>query len=514
MINKKRIEKAVKEILLAIGEDINREGLKKTPERVAQMYSEIFSGIHEYPADNLTIFKQDEHEEMVMVKDIPFYSVCEHHLIPFAGKAHVVYIPKKGRVTGLSKLIKVVEGFAKRPQVQERLTSQIADTLMKKLEPHGVFVVIEAEHLCYDEKTEILTDKGWKFFKDLIKTDKVAQVSSTERKIQFVAPKRIICFRHKGKMVHIRSLSIDLLITPDHRVFYSTEWDFYNKKNNWKVDSAINLMKKYIIIPSAGKWEGNSPSSIRIGKYKVNFNLFVKLFGIWVSEGCTTSTGKRKFFVVSQSKKSKYFLEIEKLFNDLKMKYGIFKNGGTYQFRIEDENFYSFFSKFGKSAYKFVPSVIKNSLPEHLRSFLDWYIKGDGHIKKNGAFHFVSKSERLIDDIQEVCIKLGIGCTKQKNKSFFRMETHRTKKGKDKCYSKLRPQNFSFRNYDGNVYCVEVPSGLVLVRRNGRTAVCGNCMSMRGVKKPGTVAVTSAVRGVFQTNPTTRAEALSLIKSN
>jgi len=148
MINKKKIAKAVKEILLAIGEDVNRDGLKETPKRVAELYAELFSGLHQDPAKELTVFQQGDHEEMVMVKEIPFYSICEHHLVPFAGKAHVVYIPTKGRITGLSKLIRVVEGFAKRPQVQERLTGQIADCLMEKLKPRGVLVIIEAEHLC------------------------------------------------------------------------------------------------------------------------------------------------------------------------------------------------------------------------------------------------------------------------------------------------------------------------------------------------------------------------------
>jgi len=148
MINQKKIEKAVREILIAIGEDINREGIKDTPQRVARMYADLFSGIHKDPSKELTIFNEGEHEEMVMVKDIPFYSICEHHLVPFIGKAHVVYVPTKGHITGLSKLVRVVEGFAKRPQVQERLTSQIADCLMDKIDPRGVLVVIEAEHLC------------------------------------------------------------------------------------------------------------------------------------------------------------------------------------------------------------------------------------------------------------------------------------------------------------------------------------------------------------------------------
>lgn len=148
MINQKKIEKAIKEILIAIGEDPSRSGIKDTPRRVASMYAELFSGLHKDPGKEATVFHNEDHEEMIMVKNIPFYSMCEHHLVPFIGKAHVVYIPTKGRVTGLSKLVRVIEGFAKRPQVQERLTSQVADCLMDKLKPRGVIVIIEAEHLC------------------------------------------------------------------------------------------------------------------------------------------------------------------------------------------------------------------------------------------------------------------------------------------------------------------------------------------------------------------------------
>lgn len=148
MIDQQKIQKAVKEMLIAIGEDPRREGLRETPARVARMYAEIFSGIAKDPSKEINIFHNEDNEEMIMVKDIPFYSMCEHHLVPFIGKAHIVYIPKKGRITGLSKLVRVLEAFAKRPQVQERLTSQIADTLMKKVQPHGVLVIIEAEHLC------------------------------------------------------------------------------------------------------------------------------------------------------------------------------------------------------------------------------------------------------------------------------------------------------------------------------------------------------------------------------
>ncbi|MDR0879418.1 MAG: GTP cyclohydrolase I FolE [Clostridioides sp.] len=147
--NKSKIERAVREILEAIGENPNREGLIDTPARVARMYEEIFSGLDQDPSEHLkVIFKNEDHEELVIVKDIPFYSCCEHHLVPFFGKAHICYVPKGGRLTGLSKLARVVETFAKRPQLQERITKDVADTIMKELSPYGVIVIIEAEHMC------------------------------------------------------------------------------------------------------------------------------------------------------------------------------------------------------------------------------------------------------------------------------------------------------------------------------------------------------------------------------
>lgn len=147
-MDKKKIEKAVKEILIAVGEDPNREDLRGTPKRVAQMYEEIFSGIKQDPQKELEVILGEKHSEIVLLKGIPLYSVCEHHLLPFVGKVHLAYIPKGGRATGLSKLIRVVEILSKRLQVQERLTTQIADIIMGKLKPLGVLVVIEAEHLC------------------------------------------------------------------------------------------------------------------------------------------------------------------------------------------------------------------------------------------------------------------------------------------------------------------------------------------------------------------------------
>lgn len=146
-MDKEKIKKGVRLILEGIGEDPERPGLKNTPERVANMYEEIFSGLKTPAEEILKIIEGETHDEMILIKDIPFYSVCEHHLLPFIGKAHIAYIPS-GKIVGLSELVKALEHFAKMPQVQERLTTQLADAIMKKLKPKGAMVVIDADHLC------------------------------------------------------------------------------------------------------------------------------------------------------------------------------------------------------------------------------------------------------------------------------------------------------------------------------------------------------------------------------
>lgn len=144
-----KIKRAVRDILEAIGEDPDRDGLQRTPERVAQMYKDIFSGINQNPEDHLDFFSEDEgYEDLILVKDISFYSICEHHLVPFFGKVHIAYIPQKGRITGFSRLARLVETVAKRLQLQERMNKTIADSIVNVLEPLGVVVVVEAEQMC------------------------------------------------------------------------------------------------------------------------------------------------------------------------------------------------------------------------------------------------------------------------------------------------------------------------------------------------------------------------------
>ena len=143
------IADAVRQILKGVGEDVDRQGLQRTPERVAAMYQELFEGLDRDPVDEIDVVFDADHDEMIMVRDIPFFSICEHHLVPMLGRAHVAYIPNaEGQITGLSKIARVVDVVSKKPQVQERITTQIADAIEKALQPRGVFVVIEAEHLC------------------------------------------------------------------------------------------------------------------------------------------------------------------------------------------------------------------------------------------------------------------------------------------------------------------------------------------------------------------------------
>ncbi|MCJ7730296.1 MAG: GTP cyclohydrolase I FolE [Sedimentisphaerales bacterium] len=146
-VNIKRIERAVREILLAVGEDVSREGLKRTPQRVANMYAELLAGMQEDPCEHIQSIFTEKYDEIVLLRDIPFYSICEHHLMPFIGSAHVAYLPS-GLVLGVSKLARIVDCFSRRLQVQERLTDQIADFLMSSLKPQGVAVVLEASHSC------------------------------------------------------------------------------------------------------------------------------------------------------------------------------------------------------------------------------------------------------------------------------------------------------------------------------------------------------------------------------
>ncbi|MCZ6707789.1 MAG: GTP cyclohydrolase I FolE [Chloroflexi bacterium] len=186
-IDKDRIRAAVRELLLAIGEDPDREGLVETPRRIAESYAEIFGGVQQDPNGLLRVGFEEGHDEMVVLRDIPFYSMCEHHLLPFHGIAHVAYVPR-GRVVGISKIARLVEVLARRPQLQERLTSQIADSLMEALEPDGTAVAIEAEHLCMTMRG--VKKPGSRMVTSAMRGTFQSQVETRQEFLAFVSPGR------------------------------------------------------------------------------------------------------------------------------------------------------------------------------------------------------------------------------------------------------------------------------------------------------------------------------------
>ena len=186
-IDKDRIRAAVRELLLAIGEDPDREGLVETPRRIAESYAEIFGGVQQNPNGLLRVGFEEGHDEMVVLRDIPFYSMCEHHLLPFHGIAHVAYVPR-GRVVGISKIARLVEVLARRPQLQERLTSQIADSLMEALEPDGTAVAIEAEHLCMTMRG--VKKPGSRMVTSAMRGTFQSQVETRQEFLAFVSPGR------------------------------------------------------------------------------------------------------------------------------------------------------------------------------------------------------------------------------------------------------------------------------------------------------------------------------------
>ncbi len=511
-----RLRKAVREIIQAVGEDPDREGLLETPRRVADMYAEVFSGLRQDPADVLRVGFEEGHQELVLVKDIPFYSMCEHHFLPFHGVAHIGYIPN-GRVVGLSKLARALEILARRPQLQERLTSQLADVIMSTLEPSGVAVVVKAEHLCYDRETEVLTPNGWVRFDELEEGVPVAQVDTATLNMTFAMPTAYVRYPYRGQMIRWLSDTVDLLITPDHRVVYQTEWDFdHNPGRNWSI-APVSDMPPRFYVPQAVAWEMPDTATVDFAGETISGLDYARFMGAWLSEGCTSSL--KRDVVISQNT-GEFAEAIWALL--ARMPFGFRRvpqanRPNHIQFKSSNPRLYDALRPFGKSGDKYVPPIIKQMSVRQIEEFLHWYALGDGHYYEHDHLRvqFVSKSYRLIDDIQELLLRTGKTGSVQRYPGAARIETriHKRTAGRGyKWYGKLQPYHQGTIAFDDEVFCVSVPTGALLVRRNGRPIVSGNCMTMRGIRKPGSDTVTSAMRGVFRREAATRAEFMSLIK--
>jgi len=530
-IDKEKLKQSVRLFLEAIGENPDREGLKETPDRIVRLWEEFKS----YENFNMTVFEDiGDYDEMVVVRDIQFYSLCEHHLLPFFGKAHIAYIPN-GKVCGLSKLVRVVNKFSYRPQVQERLTAEIAEFLEKELNPKGVAVVLEAEHLCYSSDTEILTDKGWKLFKDLDVNDKVAQVNPETLKISFTKPLAYIKYPFKGMMLNFKSKSVDLLVSPDHKMLFSTEDIFYKSKNkSWLSKKAYeikNLSK--IIIPQAGIMEAEDIKYIELEenyytsndgsvatktkvKKKINADTFIKFLGIYLSKGFFSIKGAKSYLVkIIQHENSKFIYKIKEVLDEIPFNYSTYRRkNGIVEFHINSKLLTKYVEKFGTSADKYIPDFIFSVSQRQKKLFLEYFIKEDRYIKSDEkTYYFVSKSKKLIDGLQALYATIGISTTVYshncKGTTYYRLETSKDKKGQDKYYSMVRQvEDVPYNDY---IYSVTVEEGYILVRRNNKIAISGNCMSMRGVKNPSSYTVTSKLTGVFKEDEKTRNEFLNLI---
>lgn len=503
-------KRLIREMLGRIEKNPYREGLLDTPARVVQSWRKLYGGYAENPKDVLkTVFSEGACDEMVILRDCEFYSTCEHHLLPFFGKAHIGYLPS-GRVVGVSKLARLLEVYARRLQIQENLTTQIADSIQETLEAKGVMVVLEAQHFCYHEDTEILTTRGWVRFPDLADEHEVAAVDPYTGSMHFETPSNRMRYEYNGPLITFETSTISLAVTPEHTMYYRVPWDRKTGKDRVHRQMAGFVHQHIQIDQVARSWNGVPVTTrVKLGKRKVFLRDYAAFMGIFLSEGCVRDAryrGKRQRDVVISQKKVHTLHQIKCLLTAMKLPFRVNDGGNGVKQVILLAEFCDDLKVFGKSGDKFVPDLLKNACPEAIEIFLDWFARGDGSILrregKQDRIQYVSKSYRLIDDLQEMLVRVGRTGAVQHYKDHARIEV------RNRQWSGIKkPERIA---YTGWVHCVTVSTGAIMVRYKGKTAVCGNCMTARGVEKQHSIMVTSAVRGAFE-NPETRNEFLRLI---
>ncbi|MHA1267948.1 MAG: hypothetical protein ACTSRS_22180 [Candidatus Helarchaeota archaeon] len=350
---------------------------------------------------------------------------------------------------------------------------------------------------CYDEKTEVLTDNGWKFFKDLQYTDKVCSLNPDSEEIIFTNPTNIVKYRYKGKMLEIKTKQFDFLITPNHKIVFKRRRHNKNKASSIEIERADILERNPIhyIIPRGGKWRGTDSQyfilpSMKVrtfwGHYKVakqrryDMKKWLNFFGWHLSEGCVRyRKGEPTEIKLSQKFNSKYIDDLRKAIMDLKLNaVESLKKDGTVEFSIADNHLAKYLSQFGKAHEKFIPKHIKCLSSDYLEILLDSLMKGDGSWSKDkgtkGGGMFISNSKKLIDDFQEICLKTGRACV-------IGVDKRRSRPCYWASFSK-RINNLVAKNrrkwidYDGWVYCCTVPTHIIMVRRNGKMGWSGNTM--------------------------------------
>jgi len=486
---------------------------RNTPKRVAKMYvNELCSGMY---TSSPKITKFDSDIGMVCVTDITFTSMCEHHLLPIIGKCSIVYLANN-KVIGLSKLARIVRHISARPGLQEIITNQIAEEVMRLLKPRGVYVAVSAEHLCYDKETEILSEKGFVLFKNLSKNIKVAQYNKDTKKISFVIPKAYIKKRYNNFMYHFKNLSYDKMVTKDHRVLYRTDWD---KRNNraYKVNTAKNINNRRIFLPIVGYYGGIKGKNVLLNK-KISFYDYCSFMGMYLSNGCISYTPKDKKWIIKikQDYTSKGYNDFKSLLDKLPFNYHsndyydrIYKKRRQ-AFVIYSKELYEHLKQFGKVHNKFVPDNIKYGDKKGRELFIKYFWLGDGYkIKAN--IYFTITGIRLGNDIQELLFLNGkatsLNIRKKGTNNVRDIIVHVDKSGKDKIEELVKsPSKILYNDF---VYSVEVDDTFIVTRRNGRIAISGNCMTIRGVKAIGSRTNTASYLGDININ-----EAIQLLEVN
>lgn len=536
-------------VLRDLGIDVDHDhNSKGTAMRYAKMViNETFAGRYEAEPSITDFPNASNLDQLITVGPLRVESMCSHHHQNIRGSAFISVLPDpQGKVIGLSKFSRILRHYARRPQIQEELTSQVADHINEVIAPLGVAVIINAEHQCFDGETEILTEQGWVRFDELPRGLRVAQVDPITMRTTLVEPTDYIIQKNTSGIMHrYKNRRVDIMCTTDHRFLMKTEhgntynhdWDFLESEN----------LPAAVYVPTAFNWVGETFELPSIGKRLTKMQ-FVAFMGLYLSEGCwrgPESVGGHDFFKgvgveIIQKNGTK---DCKRIARFLKESFGsqvskmVDKRGIAYFF-IENEKLAEYCHQFGRySKEKVIPQIIKNAARPYLEEFIKWYYLGDGHkwhksrtdLAYSDASMVCTASLQMARDLQEVYAKIGVSMNihKYEGKKYQTTPSGRIgnkyvlweQKGKGdrlnggKSYLSISKSRRNVK-YSDMVYCVTVPTGAIVVKRNDKIVVIGNCMACRGVMEPDAKTVTTVLRGEFQDSPTLRQEFQTYVALN